>query len=65
MKKIKMIAKNSAGNVMRCPGGIVHINIPGVSLHLHELQFIAVARLMQDASSCLMEDALSVLLKEK
>lgn len=64
MEKGKFLAKSSAGNIARCPGGCVHINIPGVSLHMKELQFIAVSRLMQDASTCLMDGALKLLLED-
>lgn len=64
MEEAKFLAKSSAGNISRCPGGCVHVNIPGISLQMTELQFIAVSRLMQDASTCLMDGALKILLDD-
>lgn len=39
MNNIEVIVSNSFGNVMKCPCGKMHINIPGVSLHFDENQF--------------------------
>jgi len=64
MENGQFLAKSSAGNVSRCPGGCIHLNIPGVSLHLTELQFITLSRLMQDASTCLLDGALKSLLDD-
>lgn len=64
MQKAKVLAKNSTGNIVRCPGGVVHINIPGVSLHLDDFQFVSVARLVSEASSKLMDGALKVLMED-
>ncbi len=64
MEKAKVLAKSSTGNVSRCPGGCIHLNIPGISLHLTELQFITLSRMMQDASSCLMDESLKILLDD-
>ena len=61
MEKAKLLAENSVGNIQRCPGGCVHINIPGVSLHLNEFQFVSLSRMMQEASSKLMDHTLRML----
>ncbi|NCU33204.1 MAG: hypothetical protein EOM23_09810 [Candidatus Moranbacteria bacterium] len=61
MEKGTFLAKSSAGNITRCIGGCLHVNIPGVSLHMTEEQFIAVSRLMQDASESIMNSALKIL----
>ena len=64
MEKVKVLVKNSTGNVMRCSGGIVHVNIPGVSLHLDDLQFISLSRMMSEAADKLMNGALKVLMED-
>ena len=64
MEKGHLLATSSAGVVARCPGGRVHVSIPGVSLHMTELDFLAVSRLMQEASTCLMDDSLKTLLDD-
>ena len=64
MEKMKILVRNSVGNVMKCPGGVIHVNIPGVSLHLNEIQFVSFSRMIQEASSNLMDDALRILLDD-
>lgn len=64
MNKANILAISSAGNVTRCPGGCVHVNIPGVSLHLTELQFVGLSRLVQDASANLMDETFNILLED-
>lgn len=63
-KKVKVLARNSAGSVMRCPGGVVHVNIPGVSLHLDDFQFVSLSRLVSSASEKLMDGAIKVLMED-
>lgn len=58
MENMEILVKGSGGNVMKCPGGVIHVNISGVSLHLNELEFINLSRMMQEASSGLVNDVL-------
>lgn len=64
MNKANVLANSSAGNITRCPGGCVHVNIPGVSLHLTEIQFVGLSRLVQDASANLMDETFNIILDE-
>ncbi len=51
------------GSVFRCQHGVIHINLRGVSLHLNEIAFLSFARMMQEASSQLMDDGLRILME--
>lgn len=65
MKSNLILAKsNVAGNVHRCPHGVVHIHIHGVSLHLTEEVFLSFASMVKDASSRLINEHLSDLIKD-
>ncbi|MDO9464378.1 MAG: hypothetical protein Q7J67_03680 [bacterium] len=66
MDQSKVLGKNQAvGNVFKCQGGIIHVNVHGVSLHFDDLSFLNFARMVQDASSKLMDDGLKNLLKDE
>lgn len=66
MDQSKILVKNQAiGSIFRCQGGIIHVNLNGISLHFNEFAFLQFARMAQEASSCLIDDGLKVLLEEK
>lgn len=66
MDQSKILVKNQTiGSIFRCQGGIIHVNLHGISLHFNELAFLQFSRMAQEASSRLMDDGLKVLLEEK
>ena len=65
MDQSEILGKNQAiGSVFRCQHGIVHVNLHGVSLHLHEGAFLSFSRMVQEASSKLMDEGLRILLDD-
>lgn len=64
MNQSKVLIKNQDGSIFKCQGGLIHVNLPGVSLHLNEVTFLSIARMMQKASSTLIDDGLRVLLDD-
>ena len=65
MDQSKILVKNQAvGSIFRCPGGVIHVNLHGISLHLNELAFLSFARMTQEASSKLMDDGLRIILDD-
>ncbi|MDD3345612.1 MAG: hypothetical protein PHO34_04205 [Candidatus Omnitrophica bacterium] len=61
----KMLVKNQPlGNVFKCPGGIVHINVGGVSLHFEEHVFLEFAGMVKEASSRLIDEGLKSILED-
>jgi hypothetical protein len=65
MEQNKILVTNPPlGSVFKCPGGIIHVNINGVSLHFEELVFSGFFRICQDASSKLMDDGLKNILAD-
>ena len=66
MDQSKMFVKNQAiGSIFRCQGGIIHVNLHGMSLHFNEFAFLQFARMAQEASSKLMDEGLKILLEDK
>lgn len=65
MDQSKLLVKNEAiGSVFKCQHGVIHVNLHGVSLHLNEIAFLSFARMMQEASSKLMDEGLRILLDD-
>lgn len=65
MNRSKMLVKNhTMGSIFRCSGGTIHVNIRGVSLHFSETAFLSFARMLQEASSKLMDDGLKILMED-
>ena len=66
MKKGQHLAKkNGIGNVFRCSGGCVHVNMYGVSLNFNELSFLKFSNMVQEASSKMLDEGLKVLLEDE
>lgn len=65
MKQIKILSKNAMGKVAICECGVVHINIPGISLHLTDWTFVNLALMMSEASDKLMNAGLKMLCEEE
>ncbi|MDD5040766.1 MAG: hypothetical protein PHY34_06520 [Patescibacteria group bacterium] len=64
MKDYTELARNrSVGNILRCPCGVVHINIRGISLHFTDEIFLEFSSLVGKASSSLMDIGISGLMK--
>ena len=59
------LAKSNMGNVYRCVHGVVHINCQGVSLHFREDTFLCFATMIKEASSKLMDEAISRLFEKE
>ena len=57
------LAKNNIGNVYKCAHGVVHINCRGVSLHFTEDAFMNFDIIIKEASSKLMDEEISEILK--
>ena len=65
MNQSKILVKNQAvGTIFRCQGGVIHVNLHGVSLHLNEDAFLTFSRMVQEASSKLMDEGLRILLDD-
>ncbi len=65
MHQSKILVKNQAiGSIFRCQHGIIHVNLCGVSLHLDEDAFLSFSRMVQEASSKLMDESLRILLDD-
>jgi hypothetical protein len=65
MDQSKMLVKNhTMGSVFKCSGGVIHVNLHGISLHFNEFAFLSFARMLQEASSKLMDDGLRVLMED-
>ena len=66
MDQGKMLIKNKTiGSVFKCKGGIVHVNLYGASLQFDEYVLLQFARMIQEASSRLMDNALRIILEDK
>jgi hypothetical protein len=64
MDESKMLGENQAvGNVFKCQGGIIHVNVRGASLHFDDFSFLNFSRMVQDASVRLMDEGLKDILK--
>jgi hypothetical protein len=65
MDQSKMLVNNhTMGSVFKCAGGVIHVNLHGISLHFNEFAFLQFARMLQEASSKLMDDGLRVLMED-
>ncbi|RKY30420.1 MAG: hypothetical protein DRP68_06140 [Candidatus Omnitrophota bacterium] len=58
------LAKNKMGNIFKCPHGIIHIRLKGITLHFTEEAFEEFSLMVKQASSKLMEMSLKDLIKE-
>ena len=65
MDQSKILVKNQAvGSIFRCQGGVIHVNLQGISLHFNEAAFLSFAGMAQEASSKLMDEGLRILLDD-
>ena len=65
MGQSKILVKNQAiGSVFKCQGGVIHVNLYGMSLHFNEFAFLNFSRMVQEASSNLMDQSLRTLLDD-
>ena len=65
MGQSKILVKNSAiGSVFKCQRGIIHVNLQGMSVHLNEAAFLNFAKMLQEASSKLIDDGLRILMED-
>ena len=58
------LAKNRVGSILKCPHGITHIRLKGITLHFTEEAFEEFSWMVKEASSKLMEISLKDLIKE-
>jgi len=58
------LAKNRIGSILKCPYGIIHIHLKGITLHFTEEAFEEFTLMIKEASSRLMEIGLKDLIKE-
>lgn len=65
MGDAKVLAKGPMGRVAICECCVVHVDIPGISLHLNDWQFLSLAKMMNDASEKIMNTTLRILTEER
>ena len=65
MENMIELSKNEMGSIYKCQHGVVHIHCKGVSLHFTEEAFLSFTRLVDKASSKLMDLNLAELIKRK
>lgn len=65
MEKVKLLAKSSLGQVVICKCCMVHVSIPGISLHLSDSQFTRLSQMVNEASDKLVDGALQMLSREE
>lgn len=65
MGQAKVLAKGPMGQVAMCECCVVHVDIPGMSLHLNDWQFLSLARMMNDASGKIMNATLKMLSEDE
>jgi len=58
------LAKNRIGSIFKCPHGIIHVRVKGITLHFTEEAFEEFGLMVKQASSKLMEISLKDLIKE-
>ena len=58
------LAKNKMGSIFKCPHGIIHVRVKGVTLHFTEEAFEEFSLMVKQASSKLMDINLKDLIKE-
>ena len=58
------LAKNKMGSIFKCPHGIIHVRVKGITLHFTEEAFEEFSLMVKQASSKLMEMSLKNLIKE-
>ena len=58
------LAKNKMGSIFKCPHGIIHIRLKGITLHFTEEAFEEFNLLVKQAFSKLMDINLKDLIKE-
>ena len=58
------LSKNKIGSIFRCPHGIIHVRVKGITLHFTEEAFEEFSLMVKQASSKLMEMSLKNLIKE-
>ena len=58
------LVKNKMGSIFKCPHGIIHLRLKGITLHFTEEAFEEFSWMVKQASSKLMEISLKDLIKE-
>ena len=65
MGQSKILVKNQGiGSVFKCRSGVIHVNFHGMSVHFNECAFLSFAKMVQEASSKLMDDGLRILMED-
>lgn len=61
---MSVIAKdNQIGSVMQCSAGLIHVNVPGVSVHFHKDAFLHFASMVNRARREMLDSALNEIMK--
>jgi len=58
------LAKNKMGSIFKCPHGIIHVRVKGITLHFTEEAFEEFSLMVRQATSKLMDINLKDLTKE-
>ena len=58
------LAKNKMGSVFKCPHGIIHVRVKGITLHFTEEAFEEFSLMVRQATPKLMDMNLKDLTKE-
>ena len=58
------LAKNKMGSIFKCPHGIIHVRVKGITLHFTEEAFEEFSLMVRQATSKLMDMNLKDLTKE-
>ena len=58
------LAKNRIGSIFKCPHGIIHVRVKGITLHFTEEAFEEFSLMVRQATSKLMDINLKDLTKE-
>jgi len=58
------LVKNKMGSIFKCPHGIIHLRLKGITLHFTEKAFEEFCLMVKEATSKLMDINLKNLIKE-